>query len=698
MKKILQIVLAISFFAVLLWPSSAKAGTNSPSNITGDQNCSWIADSYITCGNFGFWLDLQNTVSKDGGKLIFRLKSGDPATWQDAFLVFNGQDANGYIVKSLDINLSNITALKKGTSAAIIDNARRGTSRAYHWYHTGDQGGSPNEVATSGAPVPSGIGYYPKIESLTATEVTLDKDGGGTETAKIEASGQYAGSFVWKTADNANRRYFFMCGGKTLAGQKCYDGQAGILKGPISADDKTKLDAAEKSVSVQTACVNSALSFLLCPIKDALTGAIDWTTKLLIDALALTPLNKQQGLQEGFNNFKNIANSLYILIFLVIIFSNFFSMGLDNYSIKKMLPRLFAAVIATQFGFLICSLIVDLSTVLLAALPAAVNTGGKTLGEAMFANYTPGTMHSGALNAASDIGYFIIVFILLIMMVFIILMSLVYIALRDFGLVVLVFISPVAFAAWVLPQTQNLAKKWATMFLKFCMMGPIIGLILALTILVSGIFQKLGETDDFMAFIAPLVPFMGLAIIPKSFKWSGDALSAVGGKVNGYLGGKAKGAVQNSAKQGQIANLKGGAQKLGGRVVPSRLGGNALYTAGMKNQAAVRNAKKENFASASHDELIFLSKTGDKKGDSARTELDKRRRTMAYEVARDAQNGVDPSAGQLKIIRESNETLEEWDVKKNPTNHKFPPITTNLPSSIKRPADPNKKDWRDVAP
>jgi len=387
--------------------------------------------------------------------------------------------------------------------------------------------------------------------------------------------------------------------------------------------------AAETDSCEDTA--DNPLSFILCPLQRAMVSAVDGLSGFLLERLKFKPITDYTAggtnpIQRGFNSFRNIANSIYIVVFLVIIFSNFISVGLDNYSIKKMLPRLLFAVIATQFAFLICSLMVDFSNVLIVGLPGAVGTipgAPDTLSGSISVSFSDVLDNGGFGGALAGIGLVIFILLLGILLLVVVVIALAYIIFRDVFLIVLVFLSPLAIAAWVLPQTQSMAKKWANWFIKLLIMGPIVALILAITLLIAGIFQNSG--DPFLEFIAIIVPFIGFAIIPKSFKWSGDVMQAAKGAVAGSfvgkgasaVGNKAKAGVKKSAQEGKLAEMRGGFQERKGRAygnIPGLRGRGAKLEArgaGLKDKSQERMNK--DVGALDFEDQIRLSKSKNKK-------------------------------------------------------------------------------------
>ena len=583
--SILLSLIVVTFFS----PTTAFAG-----------DCSWHSNSNINCGTGEFWLDVKTSIKFDN-TLVFK-NHNNPA---DGYLVLNTSTSDNtiYWLKNTgaDYNFGDsakIQSASKNSSLISNESLLNNEYRPARSYSRGTERNRPGMDTCS--TFERGNDCY-AITDFSSTTVSID---GKKQTLSKTGSFKLGGE-----------EHFFVCDTYSLAGQKCWQGRDNPNLLTLTDQDVKKLDSNSKGVAVAGGgdCVDSPLSFFLCPVMKMLKEAVTGLTNFLIALLKLPPLTSMQGLQDGFNTFKNIANSLYVLIFLIIIFSNFFSTGLDNYSIKKMLPRLFGAVIITQFGFLLLSLFVDLSNVLLVALPAAVNGGNSDLGAAMFDNFKNTINHTkGVADILTGVGYFIIMLIIIAAILVITLMSIGYLLFRIVFLVILVFISPVAIAGWVLPQTQGASKKWASWFIKLALMGPVIGLILAITVAVQIIFTNMNQDGQsyIIGWASVFVPFFGVAMIPKAFKWSGDIMSQTGKAISGSaVGQMGKGMVKKSAQQGQLANLGGKALTNTFGRAPGRLGEKAAF-AGMKKQSAYQARGREDYDKLNVDQLIKLKSSG----------------------------------------------------------------------------------------
>jgi len=178
------------------------------------------------------------------------------------------------------------------------------------------------------------------------------------------------------------------------------------------------------------------------------------------------------------------------IIFLAIIISQVSNVGISNYGVKKMLPRLIIAAIAINMSYFLMQVIVDVANILGANLyhfisdlaPAVdpkdvgwgtiitdIIAGGIVIGGGILAGKAA---WSAAAGMDPKVG-------LLLLLVFIVpailgliagLMALVF---RAGIIPVLAISSPIAIAAWVLPNTQKLFEKWKSTFLGMVFLYPL---------------------------------------------------------------------------------------------------------------------------------------------------------------------------------------------------------------------------------
>ncbi len=323
-------------------------------------------------------------------------------------------------------------------------------------------------------------------------------------------------------------------------------------------------------------CDKGGLGFFLCPIQNMFWDTIRLTTGWIGNILDVNTSNFQNTtIREASNNLLGVANAVYALVFLVIIFANGLSLNLDSYMLKKMVPRLVVAIILSQFAFFLTGAFIDFGNVL-----------GRGV-QAFFEQLAPVTNPGAGLFAVSAIaGLGIMIALILSLFILIaILIALVVLMIRQAILYVLILVAPLAIAARVLPNTDKLFKMWLDNLIKLVLMYPIVVAIISGSAFLGSVMMG-NKNSLAIQIMGVLLPFIGLALLPKAFKWSGNIMHATGGKLAGWgAGGFKKGVVQplkgaakdtlNDQRRLQGAKLAASDSKLaqlGSGVVGGKLG------------------------------------------------------------------------------------------------------------------------------
>ena len=241
-------------------------------------------------------------------------------------------------------------------------------------------------------------------------------------------------------------------------------------------------------------CKGGALGWIVCPVVSAIQAAINQLRDLMQYFLTVNPLPIGSGpIYDSWSNIRNFSNIAFAIAFFIIIFSQATSLGISNYGIKRLLPRLILIAIGTNISYFICSAMIDAFNILgvgVTALFAAAN--GGSFGTVDVSNgagliFTTGltagiawAFASGAivqifpLIATAFIGFFI---------TFVILIA------RQALIILLVVFSPIAFVAGLLPGTQNWFRRWFDTFTTLLVMYPLIMALFAAARLASAILS-----------------------------------------------------------------------------------------------------------------------------------------------------------------------------------------------------------------
>lgn len=313
--------------------------------------------------------------------------------------------------------------------------------------------------------------------------------------------------------------------------------------------------------STSTSCDVQGIGWFICPVSNLLADGIDFMYSALQEFLKTKPLettNQNSGIYLAWVIMRNISNVAFIVAFLVIIYSQLTSVGISNYGVKKMLPRLVIAAVLVNLSFTFCAVLLDLSNVTGYAFQDAFmgikntistvgeNTGvGWTWSEVIVMILSNGALAGGvvatvamgaellplALSALVGIGL-VLLLVLLIM------------AARQALIVILIIISPLAFVCYLLPGTEKWFKKWRDLFFTMLVFFPAFAVIFGGAQLAGIIIiqNATGANGGIMQILGMVVQVIPLALAPIIMKLSGGVL----GKFAGFVNDKNKGLYDRS--------------------------------------------------------------------------------------------------------------------------------------------------------
>ena len=314
--------------------------------------------------------------------------------------------------------------------------------------------------------------------------------------------------------------------------------------------------------STSTSCDVQGIGWIICPVSNWLADGIDYMYSALQEFLKTKPLettNQNSGIYLAWVIMRNISNVAFIVAFLVIIYSQLTSVGISNYGVKKMLPRLIIAAVLVNLSFTFCAVLLDLSNIAGYAFQDAFmgikntistvgeNTSTWTWSEVISTALSNGALAVGAgyavslaltteilpmLVPAATLAGLTLLFILLIM------------AARQALIIILIIVSPLAFVCYLLPGTEKWFKKWRDLFFTMLVFFPAFAVVFGGAQL-AGILiiqNASGSNGAIMHVLGMLVQIIPLAITPLIMKFSGGVL----GKFAGFVNDKNKGLYDRS--------------------------------------------------------------------------------------------------------------------------------------------------------
>lgn len=321
----------------------------------------------------------------------------------------------------------------------------------------------------------------------------------------------------------------------------------------------------------------ASLGWIMCPLIEQMSTMIqdayeDFVTPFLVLDPELfdnsSDTSPGAGTFQAWGDFRNFANILFIILFIFVIFSQLTGMGIDNYGIKKILPKLIIGAILINLSYIICQLCIDVANIV------GYGIGGIFNGIATFdaskiyveGGIIPQGLATGvgiliALVAAFTVGAVLIggpaVLIPILMGLLSILIGVLFcfvlLAVRKAFAVVLVVVSPIAFACYMLPNTKSIFDKWFNGFKAVLLAFPVCSamiyggqMVARILIMATGASKGTVGMPLAMAISAAVISIVPIFMIPKVLQGSMGAISAGIAGMRARANGRARGAVARS--------------------------------------------------------------------------------------------------------------------------------------------------------
>lgn len=390
-----------------------------------------------------------------------------------------------------------------------------------------------------------------------------------------------------------------------LANEHADEYAAYVRANPPADDDPGAGDNGGETVADQTTCAVEGIGWVVCPLMVAMGTIVDASYGVVANFLEVTPVSTDTTgpLFQAWAAMRNFANVAFVIVFLIIIYSQITSFGISNYNIKKMLPRLIIAAILVNISYWVCAIAVDLSNILGMSIKDVFDNAGEQL-------FTTGRSleEAGALDgqwvtiivvvlATTAIVYAGLSVLLPFILgaIISVITAMVILALRQALIIILIVLSPLAFVAFLLPNTQSLFDRWRKMFTTLLFMFPLIAVIFGGSALAGKIItQNAGDDDWFLKALGlavTMIPLFITVFITKALNFIGGAVGRLAGMVNdpakGGIDRLRRGAEGYRANRQEYRKLKamGGYRSLPG------MQGSAQRRA--RRAAVLENRKKE---------------------------------------------------------------------------------------------------------
>ncbi len=363
------------------------------------------------------------------------------------------------------------------------------------------------------------------------------------------------------------------------------DAVSGLISGEGSSSSPGSSDAADGSDEANT-CYKTigGLAWILCPV----TELVGWASVslynsiiepfLVINADTFSQNDSNGGVYSGWSTFRNVANIVFAIVFVVVILAQITGIGINNYNIKKILPRLIVVVVLVNISFIICQLAIDISNIVGSSLnlffqdlagkvqnvPTVPVTGfgergyitqtimqevnGQTVQVEGVPGYNFAAMVGDTLAAMGMVGagaavivsvasihLWILPFIVSLLGCLLgIFFFFVLLGVRQAGVILLTVLAPVAIVCYALPNTKTFFDRWRKMFTSLLLVYPICGLLIGGGQYASALLISSGNGNFFFVLAAMLLSVVPFFMIPSILRSSMAMMGNLGMRISNF--------------------------------------------------------------------------------------------------------------------------------------------------------------------
>ena len=346
----------------------------------------------------------------------------------------------------------------------------------------------------------------------------------------------------------------------------CQKGQSAKVENPDASDEEDKKDCGDVLGS-------GLLGWFICPAINVAIGFADGAWSIFEFLLINNPLDRSGAYYDSWTKVRDLANAILVIIFLGIVISQVSNIGISNYGIKKMLPRLVIVAVAINISYYLMQVIIDIANITgksidgifsgfesYSGLKAA--NGWSVLLDSILLSATVVGSVGVTLAAGAVLGWPAIILFLgamIIPAIIGIIAGLLALQVRSMLIPILAIFSPVALVAWVLPNTQKLFDKWKSMFTGLVFLYPLASIYYGGLKFAASITLGSGESSSIQRLMALAALFIGtfmVAVIAiKSNSIMGKIIGSIGGFANKLGVSRLGGLVSNTAS-GMMSSRK----------------------------------------------------------------------------------------------------------------------------------------------
>ncbi|EDK72780.1 hypothetical protein TM7_0055 [candidate division TM7 genomosp. GTL1] len=226
------------------------------------------------------------------------------------------------------------------------------------------------------------------------------------------------------------------------------------------------------------------LGWLFCPLAELARNISETVAGTVEGLLYVEPLtlSTNSPIYITWTLVRDIANITLVILFLIIIFSQATSRGISNYGIKRILPRLIIMAVLINISYYVCAFAIDIANLIGAGVKGFIQVGldaapkpnlGEDEWDGSYKGLIVGLFATFLTLALLGPIWAVLAFVFSAIAMAV-LTGFVMLIFRQLMIVLLVIISPLAFAAALLPNTSEWFSRWRKTFTTMLLSYPIV--------------------------------------------------------------------------------------------------------------------------------------------------------------------------------------------------------------------------------
>lgn len=310
-------------------------------------------------------------------------------------------------------------------------------------------------------------------------------------------------------------------------------------------------------------CAIETVGWVVCPTMRSIARLADYGFAYISQkslAIHYDLLNSSGKTFQAWEVMRNIANGLFVVVFLYIIYGYLVGRTGSDYTIKRLLPRLMLTAIIVNTSFYIGVILVDISNIIGDSIWAIMkNIYGGNGSPVMPIGGSANPMNDGNLTkmTAQAMGNTGMVWALMpliaavdISIAVISASTVLLVIMREAVVAALIFTAPILIVLSILPNLEQLSSRAMRLFLQMLLLYPIIALLLGagqIVSLAAGSWDSptsfygggtMSIVPDMIAAAAAVLPLLAIWFI---FKGMSSLMTSAGSRLSATVssrGGK----------------------------------------------------------------------------------------------------------------------------------------------------------------